>query len=397
MEPGVTTMPNQHALLSPSSSERWLHCPRSARLCEDMADTTSSYASEGTEAHALCEHLLLQALGRNTTDPRPLFKQYSAEMQEAAENYTQYVMEQVADFRAQGIEPAVYVEQRLDLRAFICGQSYMHSTRRNRATRTLMPEMVESWSCGTRKKKDGHCAGKEIPHRILLDETAGALGLDAFDEQVFMDKIDHITVTGAKELTFHFRDGQTVVRQWVNTSKKDCWTPEYRAEASAYRRNHAPNRSGVTCFTTKIKCAVCGNNLNHKTQHSPTAPDGKAHYWRCPHPTECGVRGIRDDRLREVSAEVLGLPAFDEAAFLERVDRIEVDAGTVVTFILKDGSKVERKWDTRRPPSKWSEERRARFEAQPKRTYSPERRQQMSEHMKQLRKERGANWRKEKS
>ena len=119
MEPGVTTMPNQHAFLSPSSSERWLHCPRSARLCEDMADTTSSYASEGTEAHALCEHLLLQALGRNTTDPRPLFKQYSNEMQEAAEGYVQYVMEQVADFRAQGIEPAVYVEQRLDLRAFI--------------------------------------------------------------------------------------------------------------------------------------------------------------------------------------------------------------------------------------------------------------------------------------
>ena len=93
-------MPNQHALLSPSSSERWLHCPRSARLCEDMADTTSSFASEGTEAHALCEHLLLQALGRNTTDPRPLFKQYSNEMQEAAEGYVQYVMEQVADFRA---------------------------------------------------------------------------------------------------------------------------------------------------------------------------------------------------------------------------------------------------------------------------------------------------------
>ena len=112
-------MPNQHALLSPSSSERWLHCPRSARLCEGMADTASSYASEGTEAHALCEHLLLQALGRNTTDPRPQFKQYSNEMQEAAEGYVQYVMEQVSDFRAQGIEPAVYVEQRLDLRTFI--------------------------------------------------------------------------------------------------------------------------------------------------------------------------------------------------------------------------------------------------------------------------------------
>ena len=142
---------------------------------------------------------------------------------------------------------------------------------------------------------------------------------------------------------------------------------------------------------------MCGNNFNRKTQHSPTAETGKTHYWRCPHPTECGVRGIRDDRLREVSAEILGLPTFDEAVFLERIDHIDVSAGTVVTFVFTDGSTVERKWDTRRPPSKWSEERRAKFEAQPKRTYTPEQRQAMSDHMKQLRKERGANWRKEKS
>ena len=279
----------------------------------------------------------------------------------------------------------------------ICGQSYMHSTRTNRATRTLQPDKVESWSCGTRKKKGGRCPGKAIPHRILLSETADALGLEEFDDQVFAEQIDHIIVTGEKELTFHFTDGHTLVRQWINTAKTDCWTPERRAEVSEYRRNHAPNRHGVTCFTTKIKCAVCGNNFNRQIQRSPTAADGKNYYWRCPHPTECGVRGIRDDKLREVSAEVLGLPAFDEAAFLEQVERIEVDAGTVVTFILKDGSRVERKWDTSRPPTKWSEERRARFEAQPKQTYSPERRQQMSEHMKQLRKERGVNWRKEKS
>ena len=112
-------MPNQHSLLSPSSSERWLHCTRSARVCEKLADPGSPYASEGTEAHALCEHLLLTALGRDSTDPRPLFKQYSQEMQEAAEGYVQYVMEQVAAFKAQGIEPVVYVEQHLDLRAFI--------------------------------------------------------------------------------------------------------------------------------------------------------------------------------------------------------------------------------------------------------------------------------------
>ena len=58
-----------------------------------------------------------------------------------------------------------------------CGLSYMHSQRQNRAKRTLMPEVVETWSCGTRKKKGGHCAGREIPHRIILQEICTALGL----------------------------------------------------------------------------------------------------------------------------------------------------------------------------------------------------------------------------
>jgi hypothetical protein len=42
-----------HALLSPSASERWLICTRSARLEEQMPESTSSYADEGTLAHAV--------------------------------------------------------------------------------------------------------------------------------------------------------------------------------------------------------------------------------------------------------------------------------------------------------------------------------------------------------
>ena len=32
--------PKGHAILSASSSDRWLHCPPSARLCETYEDTT---------------------------------------------------------------------------------------------------------------------------------------------------------------------------------------------------------------------------------------------------------------------------------------------------------------------------------------------------------------------
>ena len=51
----------KHAVLSASSSERWLNCPPSARLCEAYEDKGSDYAAEGTDAHALCEFRLKQA------------------------------------------------------------------------------------------------------------------------------------------------------------------------------------------------------------------------------------------------------------------------------------------------------------------------------------------------
>ncbi|MCR5566102.1 MAG: DUF2800 domain-containing protein [Clostridiales bacterium] len=52
-----------HAFLSPSSSERWYHCTRSAWLCEQFPDLGSVFAAEGTEAHRLCEFLLHEMLG----------------------------------------------------------------------------------------------------------------------------------------------------------------------------------------------------------------------------------------------------------------------------------------------------------------------------------------------
>ena len=63
--------PNGHALLSASSSDRWLHCPPSARLCETYEDKGSDYAAEGTDAHALCEYKLRKALGIEKPQGKP--------------------------------------------------------------------------------------------------------------------------------------------------------------------------------------------------------------------------------------------------------------------------------------------------------------------------------------
>jgi hypothetical protein len=47
-----------HALLSASSSERWMRCPGSVEASKNIVDTGSSFAAEGTSAHALAEHCL---------------------------------------------------------------------------------------------------------------------------------------------------------------------------------------------------------------------------------------------------------------------------------------------------------------------------------------------------
>lgn len=76
--------PNGHALLSASSSDRWLHCPPSARLCESYADKGSDYAAEGTDAHALCEYKLRKALGMQAEDPTENLTWFNQEMDDCA-------------------------------------------------------------------------------------------------------------------------------------------------------------------------------------------------------------------------------------------------------------------------------------------------------------------------
>ena len=85
----------QHAVLSASSSDRWIHCPPSVRLSEGFKDEGSSYAAEGTCAHALAEYKLRKALGYPAEDPTENLDYYNEEMEEATDGYVAYVLEQV--------------------------------------------------------------------------------------------------------------------------------------------------------------------------------------------------------------------------------------------------------------------------------------------------------------
>ena len=112
-------MPNLHAVLSASSSHRWLECPPSAKLNAAHEDTVTKYAAQGTDAHTLCQYRLEQALGRDTSDPTENLTYYDEEMEDCAYVYAEYVMEQIAEVKKNCSDPVVLIEQRLDFSKYV--------------------------------------------------------------------------------------------------------------------------------------------------------------------------------------------------------------------------------------------------------------------------------------
>jgi len=75
-------MEKAHAKLAPSASKRWISCPGSVQLSENIPETTSVYAEEGSEAHEYAAKWLIEGVKPAGMNP---------EMAEAVEVYVNYV------------------------------------------------------------------------------------------------------------------------------------------------------------------------------------------------------------------------------------------------------------------------------------------------------------------
>ena len=109
--------PNDHALLSASSSHRWLNCNPSARLECEFADRETTAAAEGTAAHALAEHKLKRRL--KLRSERPVSPFDTEEMEICTDDYADFVMEQVTKERRRDPDTQVFIEQRLDFSCYV--------------------------------------------------------------------------------------------------------------------------------------------------------------------------------------------------------------------------------------------------------------------------------------
>ncbi|WP_462385412.1 DUF2800 domain-containing protein [Intestinibacillus massiliensis] len=97
--------PVKHALLGASAASRWLACTPSARLCEDIQDSGSQYAAEGTLAHELAElkvRKMFTVMAKsaytkalNKIKKAPL---YDSEMDRVTDSYLDYIKDCAMQF-----------------------------------------------------------------------------------------------------------------------------------------------------------------------------------------------------------------------------------------------------------------------------------------------------------
>lgn len=117
-----------HAILSPSSAKRWIHCTPSALLAEAAGSKSSVYTEEGTLAHEIAEHALTQYLN-GAYDPiidealpikdehlkNPLF---SIDMANYIRDYCDYVIGENYEMqKADGLSK-MFLERKVDITDF---------------------------------------------------------------------------------------------------------------------------------------------------------------------------------------------------------------------------------------------------------------------------------------
>jgi len=120
-----------HAVLSASSSSRWMNCTPSARMAEGKPSSSSIHSEQGTLAHEMSEAHIRLHLGIITKKEfngaiRELKSRmyngsqlYDPEFEYPVEDYVNFVKEQIAEARASNEDALLLVEEKFDLREYI--------------------------------------------------------------------------------------------------------------------------------------------------------------------------------------------------------------------------------------------------------------------------------------
>ena len=218
-----------HALLSASSSHRWLNCPPSARLGENYEDKGSDFAAEGTDAHSLCEHKLKTALGIPSEDPTENLTWYNEEMEECASGYAAYVLELLAEAKKVTTDPIVLIEQRLDYVRTVTRKTFAAAVAR------VMCPGIKFDCVPVLDGEQGIGKSSIVKDLVTPEYYSESLSLTDMDDKAGAEKLQGFWVVEIGELAGMKKADIEKVKSFLSTSD-DKYRPSYGRVVESHPR-----------------------------------------------------------------------------------------------------------------------------------------------------------------
>lgn len=113
----------EHALLSASKANMWLNCPPSIRASENIPDTISEYAKEGTRAHALGELnlklFLNQVAKKQYNKMKKEIIENDIDMPSYVEEYSDFVIERLGEAQRKTKDAKLEIEVKVDFSKWV--------------------------------------------------------------------------------------------------------------------------------------------------------------------------------------------------------------------------------------------------------------------------------------
>lgn len=179
--------------------------------------------------------------------------------------------------------------------------------------------------------------------------------------------------TGDLLLQKTYRENHMTKRKRINQGEHPMFRVEDAHEAIVCKETfdavqkeiaHRANRfqkpatsKPVHPFNGKLVCGVCGGSYHRKETHAGPV-------WTCGRfntfgKSACASKHIPEDILMSVTAAVLDFTTFDEQAFRDRVDRIQVRNENTLIYRLKDATETIVKWKDKSRSQSWTDEMKA--------------------------------------
>lgn len=233
-------MPGQHALLSPSAAHRWMNCAAAPRLEADAPDNESSYAQEGTLAHAYCAKKLKAFMGLPTDVEDKEIEElnstyHTGEMDEYTDTYKTIVLEK---FNAAGTvtkDAQLLIETRLDFSDYV-PEAFGTSDAAIIADGCM--EIID------------FKYGKGVKVSAVDNPQMKIYAIGAYLANSFEYRIDRVRMTIVQPRIDNLSEFEMSVTDLMEWAEK-----ELRPKAEAAHKGNAQQNPGEWCQFCKVKCS----------------------------------------------------------------------------------------------------------------------------------------------